>query len=106
MIASVRRPFRSLLGEGSSAVRTVLFIVGGLFLFGLLLFTTQRSDRAAVARTCLLFLGIWCLVAVGELIYSVTRAGDSLGAELAIAVVIFVPPAVPAAILWWKNRPR
>ena len=50
-------------------MRTLVFVVGGLFLFLLLLFTTQRSDKAAVVRTCLLFIGIWFLVALGNLLF-------------------------------------
>ena len=85
-------------------MRTLLFIVGGLFLYFLLLLTTQRSDAAAVRRTSLLFIGIWLLVAVGDLVYGIASAGHSAAAELPIAAVIFVVPAVPAAIVWARNR--
>ena len=85
-------------------MRTVVFVVGGLFLFLLLLFTTQRSDKAAVARTCLLFIAIWLLVALANMIYGVTQAGYSLADEAPIALVIFLPPAALASIVWWRNR--
>ena len=85
-------------------MRTLLFIVGGLFLFGLLVVTTPRSDRQRVARTCLAFLVLWLVVTLGNLYYGVTKAGYSLGEELPIALLIFLPPAIPAAILWVKNR--
>ena len=84
-------------------MRTLVFIVGGLFLFLLLLFTTQRSDRAAVVRTCLIFIGIWFLVALGNMIYGVAQAGYSLAEEAPIAVVIFLPPAALATIVWWRT---
>ena len=85
-------------------MRTLVFVVGGLFLFLLLLFTTQRSDKAAVVRTCLVFIGIWFLVALGNMIYGVTQAGYSLAEEAPIAAVIFLPPAAVASIVWWRTR--
>lgn len=85
-------------------MRTLVFVVGGLFLFLLLLFTTQRSDKAAVARTCLVFIGIWLLVALGNMIYGVVEAGYSLAEEATVALVVFLPPAALASIVWWRNR--
>jgi len=85
-------------------VRTLVFVVGGLFLFLLLLFTTQRSDEAAVTRTCLIFLGIWFLVALGNMIYGVTQDGYSLAAEAPVALLIFLPPAAVASFVLWRTR--
>ena len=84
-------------------MRTLVFVVGGLFLFLLLLFTTQRSDTAAVARTCVMFIAIWFLVALANMIYGVAGAGFSLADEAPIALVIFLPPAGLASIVWWRN---
>lgn len=85
-------------------MRTLLFIVGGLFVYFLLLLTTDRADKAAVARLSVIFIGGWFLVAAGNMFYGVTQAGYSLAEELPIALLIFVPPAIPAAIIWAKNR--
>lgn len=84
-------------------MRTLVFVVGGLFLFLLLLFTTQRSDKTAVARTCLVFIGIWLLVTIGNLIYGVAAAGDSVAVQAPIALVIFLPPAAVASMVWWRD---
>ena len=85
-------------------MRTLVFVVGGLFLFLLLLFTTQRSDNAAVVRTCQVFIGIWFAVALGNMIYGVTQAGYSLAEEAPIAAMIFFPPAAVASFVWWRTR--
>ena len=86
------------------ALRTVRFIVSGFFVFLLLLFTTQRSDQAAVRRISLTFIAAWFLVVVGNMWYGVTRAGYGVAEELPIAFLIILPPAVPAAVVWAKNR--
>lgn len=85
-------------------MRTLLFVVGGLFLFGLLVVTTPRADRQRVARTCVAFILLWLVVTIGNLYYGVTKAGYTVAEELPIALLIFLPPAIPAAILWAKNR--
>jgi hypothetical protein len=85
-------------------VRTLLFIIGGFFVYFLLLLTTNRSDKAAVARISLIFMVGWFVVAVGNLVYGVTQAGYGVAEELPIALLIFVPPAIPAAVLWARNR--
>jgi hypothetical protein len=85
-------------------MRTLLFVISGFFVFFLLLLTTQRSDRAAVARTSLIFIVAWFLVAAGNLWYGVTQAGYTLAEELPIAAVIFLPPALPAVVMWARNR--
>lgn len=85
-------------------MRTLLFVVSGFFVYFLLLLTTQRSDRAAVARTSLIFIVAWFLVAAGNLWYGVTQAGYTLAEELPIAAVIFLPPALPAVVVWARNR--
>ena len=77
-------------------MRTLLFIVGGLFLYFLLLLTTQRSDRAALRRTSLLFIGIWFLVAVGNLVFGISSTGGSVADQVPIAALIFAVPAAPA----------
>lgn len=85
-------------------MRTLLFIIGGLFVYFLLLLTTPRSDRAALARISLVFVGLWAVVTIGNLWYGVTQAGYSLAEELPIAALIFLPPALPPTVVWARNR--
>ena len=85
-------------------MRTLLFVVGGFFVYFLLLFTTPRSDRAAVARISLIFIGLWFLVTVGNLWYGVASAGYTVTEELPIAAVIFLLPSIPAAVVWFRHR--
>ena len=68
-------------------MRTLLFIIAGFFVYFLLLLTTQRTDRRAVARVSLIFIGLWFVVATGNMWYGVTRA-DSLAEEVPIALLI------------------
>ncbi len=85
-------------------MRALLFVIGGLFVYFLLLLTTSRSDKAAIARISLIFIVGWFIVAVGNMIYGVTRAGYGVFEELPIALLIFLLPAIPAAVLWQRNR--
>ena len=85
-------------------MRTLLFIIGGFFVYFLLLVTTNRSDKAAIARISLIFIIGWFVVAVGNLVYGVTQAGYGVAEELPIALLTFVLPAIPATVLWVRNR--
>src|SRR6188472_1400292 len=83
---------RPLTGD---PMRALAFIIGGFFVFFLLLLTTQRSDKRALARVSANFIGLWFVVAAGNLYYGVAYADYSLSEELPIAVLIFLPPAIP-----------
>ena len=48
-------------------MRALAFIIGGFFVFFLLLLTTQRSDKRALARVSANFIGLWFVVAAGNL---------------------------------------
>ena len=58
-------------------MRTLAFIIGGFFVFFLLLLTTQRSDKRALARVSANFIGLWFVVAAGNLYYGVAYADYS-----------------------------
>ena len=81
-----------------------VFLVAGFVLLFLLLMSTQRAGRRAAARVSLLFIVIWLLVTAGYVWYGVTQSDESALGQLPAALLIFLPPAVPAAVVWTKNR--
>ena len=52
----------------------------------------------------MLFIGIWFLVAVGNLVFGVSSTGDNAADQVPIAALTFAVPAAPAAVLWARNR--
>ncbi len=85
-------------------MRVAVFLVAGFVLLFLLLLATQKAGRRSAARVSLVFIVIWLLVAAANMWYGVTQAGDSVLGALPVALLIFLPPALPAAVVWTKNR--
>jgi len=52
----------------------------------------------------LAFIVIWLLVTAGYVWYGVTQSSESIVSQLPSALLIFLPPALPAAVVWTKNR--
>jgi len=81
----------------------VLLVAGFVLLF-LLLLSTQKAGRRAAARVSLAFIVIWLLVTAGYVWYGVAQSSASVLSQLPSALLIFLPPALPAAVVWTKNR--
>lgn len=81
-----------------------VFLVAGFVLLFLLLLSTQKAGRRAAARVSLAFIVIWLLVTVGYVWFGVTQSSGSVLSQLPAALLIFLPPALPAAVVWSKNR--
>ena len=81
-----------------------VFLVAGFVLLFLLLLSTQKAGRRAAARVSLAFIVIWLLVTAGYVWFGVTQSGESVLSQLPAALLIFLPPALPAAVVWTKNR--
>ncbi len=82
-----------------------VMLVAGFVLLFLLLLSTQRAGRRAAARVSLIFIVVWLLATAGYVWYSLTS--DSAAGVLGLlpsALLIFLPPALPAAVVWRKNR--
>jgi uncharacterized membrane protein len=79
-------------------------LVAGFVLLFLLLLSTQRAGRRAAARVSLAFIVIWLLVTAGYVWYGVSQSSESIASQLPAALLIFLPPALPAAVVWTKNR--
>lgn len=80
------------------------FLVAGFVLLFLLLLSTQKAGKRAAARVSLIFIVIWLLVAAGYVWYGVAQSSESVLSQLPAALLIFLPPALPAAVVWTKNR--
>jgi len=81
-----------------------VFLVAGFVLLFLLLLSTQKAGRRAAARVSLAFIVIWLLVTAGYVWFGVTQSSESVLSQLPAALLIFLPPALPAAVVWTKNR--
>ena len=81
-----------------------VFLVAGFVLLFLLLLSTQKAGRRAAARVSLAFFVIWLLVTAGYVWFGVTQSSESVLSQLPAALLIFLPPALPAAVVWTKNR--
>ena len=81
-----------------------VFLVAGFVLLFLLLLSTQKAGPRAAARVSLVFIIIWLLVTAGYVWYGVAQSGQSVLSQLPAALLIFLPPALPAAVVWTKNR--
>ena len=81
-----------------------VFLVAGFVLLFLLLLSTQKAGPHAAARVSLVFIIIWLLVTAGFVWYGVAPSGQSVLSQLPAALLIFLPPALPAAVVWTKNH--
>jgi hypothetical protein len=95
-----------LLGsvERSRRMRTLVIILGGLFLPGLSVLGSRLIDTAphAMATAAKIFLPVWLAVALLNMWLGVARAGYSAAEEFPIFLVIFLIPAGVALFIAWK----
>ena len=86
-------------------MRSVIIILGGLLLLGVLLFVGRRigsADATSMVTAAKIFIPVWLLAALVNLWVGVARAGYSVAEELPIFMAIFAIPAVVAVFVWWK----
>jgi hypothetical protein len=84
-------------------MRTALIILMGFVVWGLCLGVGKSTGaRGAMGAATAIFCGVWFVVAAVNMWMGVTRAGYSFREELPIFLVIFLLPAVVAAVVKWK----
>ncbi|GAB3256242.1 hypothetical protein [Chitinimonas naiadis] len=85
-------------------MRTLWIILGGLLLLAIFMLVarlTGSATPAALAAKC--FIPLWLLVAAANMWVGVSQAGYSVAEEAPIFLVIFLVPAIAAALLWWRG---
>lgn len=84
-------------------MRTLVIIVGGLFLLGLgVLLSKSIGGPHAIATAAKIFLPVWFVIAFVNMWLGVARAGYSWAEEFPIFLVIFLIPAGVALFVAWK----
>ncbi|HEX9305108.1 MAG TPA: hypothetical protein VGA31_11715 [Thermoanaerobaculia bacterium] len=86
-------------------MRSVLIIVGGLFLLGFFVFTGRLlggGTPQSMVTAAKVFLPVWLVVALVNMWIGVSRAGYSVAEELPIFLAIFAIPAIAAVLIWWR----
>jgi hypothetical protein len=83
-------------------MRTAVIIVAGFVLWGICLGIARFTGIVSGAAAAYLFVFLWLVVAAINMYFGVTRAGYSVKEELPIFLLIFLVPAVVAALVNWK----
>jgi len=86
-------------------MRTLIIIVGGLAILGLLMLIAARfgSGTASAGSAAKIFIPVWLVAALVNMGIGVWRAGYSAAEELPIFLLIFLVPTAVAAFVWWKQ---
>jgi hypothetical protein len=86
-------------------MHTVKVIAAGFALLGVLLLIAPRLNtggRHPIVFAMKLFIPLWFVVSVINLIVGITRAGYSFLQEAPILLVVFGLPALVASLIWWR----
>lgn len=83
-------------------MRTVVIIVAGFVLWGICLGIARLAGGLSPLAATGIFIVLWLIVAAVNMYIGVTRAGYSVREELPIFLLIFLLPAVVAALVQWK----
>jgi hypothetical protein len=81
-------------------MRTALIILGGFVFWGVFVAAAKMSGNPsrAIGTATIAFVVVWFLVAAVNMYFGVARAGYAFREELPIFLVIFLAPAIVAAI--------
>jgi hypothetical protein len=84
-----------------------MVIVGGVVLFGVFLLFGKLwgGDVAGLALAAKIFIPVWLVVAAVNMWIGVSHAGYSVREELPILLIVFIVPALVAALaVWWFSQ--
>ena len=81
-------------------MHTFMVIIGGFILLALFLIGGRFVGN--LPKGALLFIPVWFLLAIANLLAGVTHAGYSVSQEIPVFLVSFALPAAFAGLLWWK----
>ena len=60
------------------------------------------GQSGAVARSALVFIGLWLIGAAINMWVGVSKAGYSVKEEIPYFFIVFLIPAAVAALIWWR----
>lgn len=87
-------------------MRTLIFILSGTALFAVIYFFMRTLSPASKTSLALaIFLPVWLIVAVINLMIGVNTAGYTVLEELPILLIIFGIPAAFAGLVAWRMAP-
>ena len=88
-------------------MRTAQFLVSGFLLLAatfILARLFSHNFPTAVKVALLGFIAVWLVLVSFNMWVGVVKAGYSLGEELPVLFVLFLPPAIVAATLAWRLK--
>ncbi|MCV9936579.1 hypothetical protein OIU35_09390 [Boseaceae bacterium BT-24-1] len=86
-------------------MHTVKVIAAGFALLGVLLLIAPRLNtggRHPIIFAMKLFIPLWFVASVINLIIGINRAGYTFLQEAPILLVVFGVPALVAGLIWWR----
>ena len=84
-------------------MRTVLIILGGLALLGVLtLFGSKFGGGVSMVMAAQIFIPFWLAAALINIWMGISREGYSVAEEFPIFLATFAIPAAVAAFVWWR----
>ena len=91
-------------------MHTVKVIAGGFLLLAVCLVTARlvggAGNYSILARSALVFIGLWFIGAGINMWFGVTKAGYSVKEEIPFFFLVFLVPAAVALVIWWTFSRR
>jgi hypothetical protein len=88
-------------------MRSAVIICAGFVLLVASLYLSRslgEQDGRAFGTAASFFLPVWFLISAANMFVGVYRAGYTFGEELPVFALIFLLPAIPAGLIWWRYR--